>query len=252
MSRFFNGQWIEDENKGNGAGGSKNNVLVNFILDRSGSMEDVRKETILGFNNYKKDLLKDTGVNYRMTVTLFGDQHLIELCTDTPLSQVPDLTEKNYRPNGCTPMYDAIGKTVRRIENSVQKDDGVVTVIYTDGHENASREWNSKSVKALIEEKEKLGWAFTYLGVSQDMWDEAVAMGVSPMNVGSYTPGVGTVAAFAGAAASSVRYSNAAPAARCVVNKSMYADINTEVDLKKAEELATFRKKKGGVSPTKP
>ena len=43
-----------------------------------------------------------------------------------------------------------------------------VGVIVTDGLENASREYDSKAVKTLIEEKTEQGWLIIYLGADHD------------------------------------------------------------------------------------
>jgi hypothetical protein len=71
----------------------KNKVLVNFILDKSGSMESVRSETILGFNKYLRELKSDPATDYRFSLTMF-DTNCNLVYTDVPLDEVNELTRE--------------------------------------------------------------------------------------------------------------------------------------------------------------
>lgn len=133
-----------------------NKILVNVVLDRSGSMGSVRQSTIDGYNEYLNGLRKDTESEYTLTLIQFdlvaAKADLTISYVDKPLAEVHDLTPADYEPRGSTPLYDAIGECIRRVE---AKGRGVITLIVTDGHENASTEFTRDSVKALIADKEK-------------------------------------------------------------------------------------------------
>ncbi len=165
-------------------------VLVNFILDRSGSMEDVKDETIKGFNNYRKELLGQKGISYLMTLTLFGGPEVITKHAADPLEKVADLDNQSYRPDGYTPLYDAIGRTIREVERNLNGQAAkVVTVIMTDGLENSSREWDLGKIEKLMKEKEAEGnWTFVFLGASKEVWQQGVQLGVSMGNMAQYNP----------------------------------------------------------------
>ncbi len=152
-------------------------TLVNVILDRSGSMSNGYLETISGYNVYIKDLKSDTANKYSVSLTQFDQNQGPELTItykDMPVGQVPDLTTETYQPRGGTPLYDAIGKCVDAV---VPNGRSILTVIITDGEENASEEYTKDSVKALIKQKESEGWKFVFLGADIDSY--AVGGGVA-------------------------------------------------------------------------
>ena len=146
-------------------------TLVAFLLDRTGSMASVKQETIGGFNGYLDELAKKPetrGVTFHFTQF---DSIAVEVINDcVPLAQVKKLTDETFVPRANTPLYDAIGKTIRAIEAKA-KGYKVLFVTLTDGEENASSEWNQTTIKALIKEKETNDkWTFSYIGVGIDAW----------------------------------------------------------------------------------
>jgi len=132
----------------------KQRVLVNVILDKSGSMASKLNDVVEGFNAYVDGLAKEDQVDYLFSLTLF-DTMVAYRDVAIPLSKVSKLDAKSYVPGGNTALNDAIGITVRKIDGDRPQVDKVVTVIMTDGEENSSREWTHDAVKALIEQKEK-------------------------------------------------------------------------------------------------
>jgi uncharacterized protein YegL len=189
-------------------------ALVNVILDKSGSMLTKAQDVIGGFNRYIADLRKDADVRYLFTLSLF-DTDFVERYVAEPLANVRDLDDKAYVPEGNTALNDAIGRTIRLIEGDTRQADKIITVIMTDGEENSSREFSHEAVRTLIQQKEKDGWAFIFLGASPNAWAQGMSYGISPSNVARYDPGmyVDTYAA----AAHAVRSVTAglAPAAAC-------------------------------------
>ena len=165
----------------------KQDVLVNVILDKSGSMASKTNDVIEGFNAYIAGLAKEDQVNYLFSLTLFdtqvGYRHVA-----IPLPEVKKLDSKSYQPGGNTALNDAIGITVRKVEADQPKVDKIVTVIMTDGEENSSREWTHDAVRGLIEQKEKEGtWTFVFLGAGLDAWHQGRSYGVQAANVARYS-----------------------------------------------------------------
>jgi uncharacterized protein YegL len=151
----------------------KQNVLVNVILDKSGSMASKTNDVIEGFNAYIAGLEKEDQVNYLFSLTLF-DTQVAYRHVAIPLPEVKKLDSKSYQPGGNTALNDAIGITVRKVDADQPKVDKVVTVIMTDGEENSSREWTHDAVRGLIEQKEKEGgWTFVFLGAG--LWHQGRA-----------------------------------------------------------------------------
>jgi uncharacterized protein YegL len=166
----------------------KQRVLVNVILDKSGSMASKLKDVIEGFNAYVDGLAQEDKVEYLFSLTLFDTQVAYREVA-IPLAQVRKLDKKSYQPGGNTALNDAIGITVRKVDADKPSVDKIVTVIMTDGEENSSREWTHDAVKALIDDKEKDGnWTFVFLGAAPDAWDQGRAYGIRPANVARYDP----------------------------------------------------------------
>jgi uncharacterized protein YegL len=154
-----------------------------FILDRSGSMSGMEKDTIGGFNSMLKKQKKEKGDALVSTV-LFDDK--TEVIHDrVPIEDVPKLTKKQYYVRGCTALLDAVGGAIHHIENihkyARRKDvpDKTLFVITTDGYENASSKYTYKQVKQKIEKKKKKkGWEFIFLGANIDAIGEAEKLGI--------------------------------------------------------------------------
>jgi uncharacterized protein YegL len=167
-----------------------NKVLVSIVLDRSGSMNSTKANTISGYNEYINGLRADKASEYSVSLTQFdapmAAPELTITYADRALADVPELTAADYQPRGNTPLYDAIGECVRRVD---AKDRGVIVLIITDGAENASTEFTQDTVKALIKEKEALGWTFAFLGANIDSYAVGGAVGVAAMNTANYTVG---------------------------------------------------------------
>ncbi len=166
----------------------KQRVLVNVILDKSGSMASKLTDVVEGFNAYLDGLAKEDKVDYLFSLTLF-DTQVAYRDVAVPLSNIRKLDKKTYVPGGNTALNDAIGITVRKVDADRPQVDKVVTVIMTDGEENSSREWTHDAVKALISQKESEGtWTFVFLGAAPDAWDQGRGYGIPVPNVVQYDP----------------------------------------------------------------
>ena len=95
------------------------------------------------------------------------------------LATISGLDPARYQPRGTTPLYDAIGTMIYRLDRRGEAED-VVVVIVTDGLENASREYASGQVHRLIEERKKSGWTFVFLGANQDAYASGERIAVAP------------------------------------------------------------------------
>ena len=173
----------ESKPKGKGNRGS---VLINFVLDKSGSMRSCMDDTIGGFNTYISKLREDKKSTYKFSLTLF-DTRFEERFVSVDLKDVPNLNTANYIPGGGTALYDAIGHSVNAIEKKGDTVGKVLTVILTDGQENSSREYRLQMIKDLIERKEKQGnWTFVFLGADLTAFSVGDSMGVNLSNSVAY------------------------------------------------------------------
>ena len=144
-----------------------------FILDVSGSMSNIRFETIESYNAHIRQIqtLKKDHPNQEFLVSLclFND-HVISVFEDVSLEKIKLITPEDYIPLGSTALLDAIGKCTYRIKQEHGKqidadEASVVTIIITDGEENASRVFNFQEISRMISDLEKTeNWTFTFLG----------------------------------------------------------------------------------------
>ena len=158
---------------------AERSILINFVLDKSGSMETIRAATISGFNEFKNDQAREAG-SAVMTLTLF-DTGFKTVASAVPVRDILDLDGASYAPNGGTALYDAVGNTLALTDAYVAKcrPDQVLFVIMTDGEENSSREFDRDRIFGLIEERQRnAGYEFIYLGANQDSYLVGQAMGI--------------------------------------------------------------------------
>lgn len=167
-------------------------TIVSFLLDESGSMQSCLDSTIDGFNEYLNGRIKkDTGDSL-FTFTKFDSAAITVVHDAVRLKNVTKLTRENYRPGASTPLYDAIGKTIRSLEATLKgrtEKPAVLFAIMTDGLENASREFTQESIRKLIKQKETEGWDFTYMGANHDAYAASGNIGVSIGNTVKYDTG---------------------------------------------------------------
>lgn len=153
-----------------------------FILDRSGSMSGLEKDTINGFNDMIEKQ-KSEGENVNITTVLFDDE--VEIIHDRfPVDIIQPLTEQEYFVRGCTALLDGIGQSIKKVDNiqkrlpEEHKAGRVVFVITTDGLENSSVEYTFRDVRDMIREKKERGWEFLFLGANIDAGKEAEKIGI--------------------------------------------------------------------------
>ena len=156
----------------------KSEIYNLIIVDESGSMSHLRESTLSGINetiNTIREAQKqyaDTQEHYLTLVTFDSGNMRPDVRTiidRAPIAEVKDF--KDYCPNGCTPLYDAMGDSITRLAAHIAKRPNataLVTVL-TDGLENSSKEWNARSVRLLIEKYKEMGWSFSYMGSAHNV-----------------------------------------------------------------------------------
>ena len=170
-----------------------------FILDRSGSMSGLEKDTIGGFNSMLEKQRKEPGDAVVSTVLFDNETEVIH--DRVVIADVPNLTDKEYFVRGCTALLDAVGGAIQHIGNVhkyARKEDvpeKTLFIITTDGMENASHHYTYDKVRNMIErQKERYGWELLFLGANIDAAAEAKRFGIDESMAANYhCDEVGTV-----------------------------------------------------------
>lgn len=185
-----------------------------FLLDRSGSMESLVRNTLSGFNALLQEQQEAPGAA-RMTTVLFDTEYQL-LHDRQDIRRVRPLTEREYQPQGYTALYDAMGRTITKIvaAQAMEKPraDRVLFVVITDGLENASQEYSASQIRQMVWQcRKELGWEFLFLGANIDAIAAADVIGIPlefATNFEADGPGVQLCYEAVSAAASCLRSSS--------------------------------------------
>lgn len=222
---------------------TKPEMVLNIILDESGSMDSVREKTVEGLNEYLGGLLDDPNATYLATLTKFdsypGDPTCRIQYKLKGLKGVGPMNLEDYNPRGSTPLLDAVGITIREVEKDCG-DRSVLTIIITDGFENSSVEFKKETIQKMIKDKQDSGkWTFVYLGADQNAWANSAALGIPAGNSMSYNS-ANTHALYAAMAnvtmarSANLRHHNLGATAQCFAdsglsNKSLEDNLNQTI-----------------------
>lgn len=170
---------------------------IYFVLDRSASMESIRRATIDGVNGFFEG---QRGLEGQVTVTLAQFNNGYELVYDAvPLAQVEPLSWASFVPNGGTALRDALGRTINLANERLSRistDRQVIFVTMTDGEENASQEFSHAQIQEMVKHaREVAKWEFVYLGANQDAILVAKSLNIPAGNALSYRADSASVAA---------------------------------------------------------
>lgn len=154
-----------------------------FILDRSGSMSGLEKDTIGGFNSLIEKQKKEQGQCVVSTVLFDYESQVIHDRVD--INKIQPLTDREYFARGSTALLDAVGGAIHHIGNvhkyarREDRPEKTLFVITTDGMENASRHYTYEKVKQMVErQKNRYGWEFIFLGANIDALETACSFGI--------------------------------------------------------------------------
>ena len=139
-----------------------------IIVDESGSMCVIERQALAGMNEtidtVKKMQKMHKDMEQRISLLTFDSGHKTFKYDNVKAESVHRLGSKDYNPCGGTPLYDAIGTAISKLNAQTTERDNVLVTIITDGEENCSQEYNLKLEKTLIDKMKKQGWTFTLIG----------------------------------------------------------------------------------------
>jgi hypothetical protein len=185
---------------------------ITLILDRSGSMNSVRDDTIGGVNEFLKEQKKAPG-DAVISLMQFDDVYEI-VYAGAALKGAPKLTRDTFVPRGWTALLDAIGNTINAIGARLSglpeesRPEKVIVAIITDGGENASKTFTNPQIREMIKhQQDNYSWEFVFIGANQDAIATGSAMGIGASNSMTYAANsVGTQSAFASLSVNTVSF----------------------------------------------
>jgi len=166
---------------------TKDLIDLTVVVDRSGSMAEMREEAQAGLNEFFKKQ-REAAPNTRVTLVQFDTEYEF-VHEDVAISEVP---EYSLIPRGMTALLDAAGKAaaeaIERIKSKGKEISKKIFVVITDGHENSSHEWTKAKVKGMIEELKSEACEIVFLGANIDSFAEGGSLGVPVASTANYAP----------------------------------------------------------------
>jgi hypothetical protein len=155
----------------------KTKTIYQLLVDASGSMSDVRQQTLESINNQIlsiRSLSREVAEQEILVSLSFFNSDSRTMYNSLHPEQAPLLELSQYRTSGSTALLDALGQRIEEISRSITPYDDVVMVVLTDGEENASQYYTTKQIARRISEKKESGhWTFSFLGADFDSWSVA-------------------------------------------------------------------------------
>jgi len=157
----------------------KNYTHLTMVVDRSGSMGGIAKECSNSINNLFAEQAKVEG---DLTVSLYEFDDINNKIAD--FVDIIEVPKYHLVPRNMTALNDAIGKAIIETGETLKnmpealRPSKVIFNIVTDGHENASKEFDHKQVKDMIKEQtDKYGWEFNFMASNIDAQQYSAAYG---------------------------------------------------------------------------
>lgn len=171
----------------------KNLTEIVALIDRSGSMFSLTKDTIGGFNSFLAEQKKNSG-KAKLTLVQFDDQYQVDY-DGVDINSVKDLNDETYKPRGSTALLDAVGKTIITVGerlaklNEDERPGQVIFLIITDGQENASKEFKIAAdiAKMVKHQTDVYNWTFTFLGGGDAAFAQGASLGIHVNNTYNYS-----------------------------------------------------------------
>jgi Mg-chelatase subunit ChlD len=155
-----------------------------IILDESGSMSTIKNPTIMGFNEIV-ETIKEVEHNFPdqehyISLVTFNNRSSKNILWNNKVKNLIPINDKNFQPNGLTPLYDAIGKSIDQLKKDLPKNYtyNVIVTILTDGEENSSFVYSGSQIKEMIDDLKTKSWTFSYIGANHDVEEAASKLSI--------------------------------------------------------------------------
>jgi len=156
-----------------------NSSEILFIVDRSGSMESIKRDMVGGFATLLNELRTVSG-ECGVTIVQFNIDYAV-----TFRGSLWEPIPFEIHPSGGTALLDAMGRAIEETGARLAsmpastRPDRVLVVVITDGEENSSRVYSRARVFEMVRhQRERYAWEFMFLGANQDAITEAAKIGI--------------------------------------------------------------------------
>lgn len=170
----------------------KQRVFNLIILDESGSMYSIYTQALQGINStlttIREAQSEHPDQEHYVSLVTFNTLNSRIVYQNTPIHLTKPFAQSDYRPNGGTPLLDAIGHSITALEPMVKPEDLVLVTIITDGEENASTHYRYHQIKEMIERLKAKDWIFTFIGANINVADVSAKMGIDNAMAWESTP----------------------------------------------------------------
>ena len=150
---------------------AKPKTYVAIILDQSGSMCDTKEEAVRGYNEQVQQMKLNSKEQDIFCSLITFNGEVFEHLWCEPAEKLTEASPEDYVTEGSTAMRDAIGYTIDKLKKTTDEKEDVayLVVVISDGVENASRHFKTKSsLRALKDTVDKTKWTFTYMGCDDE------------------------------------------------------------------------------------
>lgn len=172
----------------------KDAVDITVLVDRSGSMENIKNDMEGALREFIKNA-KKTNVETRFSLAQFDTDY--EMVIEAKDIQTVEEDSIKIAPRGGTALLDAFGKTIDNVGSRLaalpesDRPNKVLIISVSDGGENSSKIFTKEKIREMTKlQQETYKWEFVYFGANQDSFDESHKMGLkssSTINFASNT-----------------------------------------------------------------
>lgn len=169
----------------------ENFTSINVILDESGSMWDLKEDTIGGFNQFLEEQRKISG-EVVLTLCKFNTDHTL-VYNVVRLEDIKNLEDSSYVPNGGTALLDALGFTIDSVGKKLsdmseaERPSKVLFLIITDGEDNSSKTFSIEDIRNKVKHQQDVySWEFVFMGANLDAITVGSSIGILNSNTVSY------------------------------------------------------------------
>jgi Mg-chelatase subunit ChlD len=168
---------------------AKKQTHIAIVLDRSGSMSSIHKQTVDGLNQQFEAIKKAAKAAGNTNVSLIQFDTVIETRIDSVKpNELIEWAMTDFQPRGGTALYDGVWSAINHLKAKPSTDDTAYLIcVISDGEENSSHEVSQPIMTAEISKLQAQGnWTFTYLLANVDINKARITFNASANNISTF------------------------------------------------------------------